>query len=574
MTIIYSYIHINFLVKEYVGHPNAVVVVTPNEIHKAYHRLTGEITDILATKNFKKLRRACYQEISAPTSTLPEDLVDELKPTKSVDDMLDVLALSPYWNWFDTRLLEALVSASGSSEAEAMLEQFKQIYYVCKVSEVLPCVIVKPIKESVIFIEKFKKDPKELTLLDLLKHKHILEYEVMDVGKNKIVLSCIRTGCIEIAWQLPIDLVCHAYTSVNKNVDKLSSLAVESLVCKVADRYTGLPILWRGQEVGEVGPIEPLPEHVRQEPYSLPQGFQWVTLSSSNVEEVVKFITKYSHFNIDNSAINFAMSHPNTKDEWQFGIRATNGKLVGVVLAHSICISIGGVSMTCMDQYFIYHPKYIDKRLWFVLVKELVRRANLCNINHLVLTMDYCLLKPITTTHTRMYSFDHPANSGQLPSSPRTPGWRRMTSEDVPSALALINKWSSQFEIRQVFNSEEEFVHYYLCPTMPNYVYTYVVENDVNNITDLVSFRLVYKAHMQFIISTVASTQSPIKQLIIDALVCAKEVGAKQLVIHNWNIKPDVLSSLSFHWENKFSNWFLIYNYKYHEISGTRVWYW
>ena len=34
---------------------------------------------------------------------------------------------------------------------------------------------------------------------------------------------------------------------------------------------------------------------------------------------------------------------------------------------------------------------------------------------------------------------------------------RRMTSEDVPSALALINKWSSQFEIRQIFRSEEEY---------------------------------------------------------------------------------------------------------------------
>ena len=51
--------------------------------------------------------------------------------------------------------------------------------------------------------------------------------------------------------------------------DELSSLAVKSLVCEVADKYAGLPILWRGQEVEEVGPIEPLPEHVRQEPHTL-----------------------------------------------------------------------------------------------------------------------------------------------------------------------------------------------------------------------------------------------------------------------------------------------------------------
>ena len=567
--LISSYIHINFV--EYFdssNHPDAVVVVTPNEIHKAYHRLTGEITDILATKDFKKLRRACYQEISAPTSTLPKSLVHELKPTKSVDDMLDVLALSPYWNWFDTRLLEALVSASGSPEAEAMLEQFKQIHYVHKVSEVLPCVIVRPIKDSVVFIEKFNKDPKELTLSDLRHHNRVLEYEVMDLGENKIVLSCIRTGCIEITWQIPLDQVYQAYTSVKKNFDMLSSLAVESLVCKVADELAGLPILWRGQEVGEVGPIEPLPEHVRQEPYSLPQGFQWVPLSFNDCEEVVKFIRKHGDIFIDNTAIyNFTM-HPNTKDEWQFGVRSNNGKLVGVVLAYPVCISIGGASITCTNQFIVHHLKYANRRLWYVLIKELIRRVNLCNINQLVL-FQYNVLRPITTVPIWKYIF---ANS-QLPSSPRTPGWRRMTSEDVPSALALINKWSSQFEIRQVFNSEEEFVHYYLCPTMSNYVYTYIVENDVNNITDLVSFRLINKTNMQFTIITVASTQSPLKQLIIDALVCAKELGAKVVVINNWNIKPDVLSSLSFHCEYNFSKCFLIYNYKYHEISETRVWY-
>ena len=547
-------------------------MVTPNEIRKAYHRLTGEITDMLATKDFKKLRRACYQEISAPTSTLPQSLAHELKPTKSLDDMLDVLALSPYWNWFDTRLLQALVSASGSPEAEAMLEQFKQIHYVYKVSEILPCVIVRPIKDSVVFIEKFNKDPSELTLLDLLQHKHILEYEVMDVGENKIVLSCIRTGCVEMIWQIPLDLVYQAYISVKKNVDKFSSLAIESLVCEEADEHAGLPILWRGQEVGGVGPIEPLPEHVRQEPYSLPQGFNWVTLSSSNGEEVVKFLNKYSSRVFDTSTIDFIISDPNTKDEWQFGIRTTNGKLVAVVLAHPVCISIGGVSITCVKQILTGHPMYTGKRLWFVLISELTRRVNLCNINHLMLVSGYNLLKPISTILSWEYIFNHPTNS-QLLSSPRTPGWRRMTSEDVPSALALINKWSSQFEIRQVLNTEEDFVYEFLCPTIPNFVYTYVVENEANNVTDLVSFRLGNKTYMQCLITTVASTQSPLKQLIIDALVCAKELGAKTLVIESCNIKPNVLSSLSFHCDNNFSTCFSIYNYKYPEISGTKVWY-
>ena len=327
--------------------------------------------------------------------------------------------------------------------------------------------------------------------------------------------------------------------------------------------------MWCGQEVGEVGPIEPLPEHVRQEPYSLPQGFHWVTLSSSNVEEVVKFIHKYSGRMLDSFAIHFITSHPNTKDEWQFGIRTTNGKLVAVVLAYPVCINIGGVSITCVQPILTYHSKYNGNRLWFVLIRELTRRANLCNINHLMLVTGYTLLKPITTVHTWKYIFGYPTNT-QLPSSPRTPGWRRMTSEDVPSALALINKWSSQFEIRQVLDAEE-FSYEFLCPTIPNFVYTYVVKNEANNVTDLVSFKLANKTYMQFVIIIVAFTQSPLKQLIIDALVCAKELGAKFLVIENYNIKPDVLSSLSFHCDNNFSYCFSIYNYKYHEISETKV---
>ena len=565
-----QYLYIFILVKEY-DDPNYsnALVVTPPEIHRAYQKLTGEIADILATKNFKKLRRACFQEICSPTSTLPESLLQDIKPTNNLDDMLDTLALSPYWNWVDTRLLQALVSASRSAEAALKLEKFKKNHYVHKVSEVLPSVIVRPTTDKIIFTEKFNKDPKELTLLDLMKHKQKLEY-VMDIGKNKIILSGIRTGCVELTWQVPSDLAHQAYTSMKKNQDMLSSLAIESLVCKEADRFAGLPLLWRGQEVREIGPIEPLPKHVRQEPYSLPQGFHWVTLSSSDVEEVVKFINKYVNTRIiDSYCINFIIKHPNTRDKWQFGIRATNGKLVAVVIAFPVCVNIGGVSVTCMEQVLGHHPKYNGKRMFYVIIKELMRRANLHDINyHLIFTKYYGVMKPITTLHTWQYNFDNPTSS-QLPSSPRTPGWRRMTSEDVPSALAFINKWSSQFEIGQVFDNEEELAYNLLCLILPNYVYTYIVENEIDNITDLVSFKSINKMHMVFSIQIVAFTQTPIKQLLIDAFVCAKDLGVKVLIINNLNIKPDILP-LSFHCQSPYN--FSIYNYRYHETEETSVW--
>ena len=96
-----------------------------------------------------------------------------------------------------------------------------------------------------------------------------------------------------------------------------------------------------------------------------------------------------------------------------------------------------------------------------------------------------------------------------------------MTSEDVPSALALINKWSSQFEIRQVFNSEEEISYNFL---LQKFMFTYVVEDKLNNITDLVCFRLFPMPHNGVHINTVVSTQSPVKQLITDTLVVLEKM--------------------------------------------------
>ena len=59
----------------------------------------------------------------------------------------------------------------------------------------------------------------------------------------------------------------------------------------------------------------------------------------------------------------------------------SNGKLVAVVMAFPVSVNIGGVSVTRMEHALGHHPKYNDKRMFYVVVKELMRRANLHNIN-------------------------------------------------------------------------------------------------------------------------------------------------------------------------------------------------
>ena len=65
--------------------------------------------------------------------------------------------------------------------------------------------------------------------------------------------------------------------------------------------------------------------------------------------------------------------------------------------------------------------------------------------------------------------------------------------------------------------------------------------------------------------------KAPVKQLIIDALVCARENGATTAYIPQHNIESDILTSLSFQQCNTdMHDTFHCYNYKYHEISQTR----
>ena len=259
-------------------------------------------------------------------------------------------------------------------------------------------------------------------------------------------------------------------------------------------------------------------------------------------------------------------TYPCARSEWRFGIQATNGKLVGFILGIPKQIHIKIETITCMYIKVKCRNKYMYKRLRYILIKELVRRANLAKINQLVLIYsNHSLFKPVTTTKIWMYQFNQ-LTSSQLPSSPRTPGWRRMTSEDVPSALALINKWSSQFKIRQVFNSEEEISHNLL---LSKGVFTYVIEDKTKNITDLVSYSLpssMPNAH----IFVVVSTQTQVKQLITDALVCVSENDVRTASICQHNIENDVLFSLSFLPSG--SNMHHFYNLKYHEVSENNFW--
>ena len=147
-----------------------------------------------------------------------------------------------------------------------------------------------------------------------------------------------------------------------------------------------------------------------------------------------------------------------------------------------------------------------------------------------------------------------------------------MTPEDVLSALTLTIQYAKKFEIAQVFQTEEEFLYYFMCPSIPGHMVTYVVEDPSNgNITDLFAFRLHKFSYLNSkiiktaTVSVIVSNKTPSRQLITDLLLCAKQEQVSLLKTQQFGLSIDNFQNLLIH-DNQFEYWH-INNYSYPEVD-------
>ena len=187
-------------------------------ITMAFVHLVTSITEYLEKVKFSKIRRACILQIKTPTGAkLSPTVVAEINATKNIDELLDTLAVSPYWSWIDIRLLEALVTASGSTAAETILLNYKEVIFSKKLHEILPSAPSKAIKDDYYtkIISKFNKNADDITVADLLTFQTELEKVIMDIGEGTCVLEHIEDGCIKIHWFIPVHAAHHAFESAS-----------------------------------------------------------------------------------------------------------------------------------------------------------------------------------------------------------------------------------------------------------------------------------------------------------------------------------------------------------------------
>merc|ERR1719318_1114872 len=279
---------------------------------------------------------------------------------------------------------------------------------------------------------------------------------------------------------------------------------------------------------------------VRQEPYSLPDGFKWDTLQLDDplvLKEVYVLLNENyvedddNMFRFDYSPefIGWALQPPGWIKEWHTGVRvAKSNKLVGFISAVPAHIRMYEKYKHMVEINFLcVHKKLRSKRLAPVLIREITRRVNIQGIFQAVYTAGVVLPKPVGTCRywhrsinpkklievkfshlSRNMTMQRHLKLYRLPEDTKTPGMRKFRIEDVPAVTVLLNDYLSRFDLTPVF-SEQDVQHWFL--PQENIIEAYVVEDPATpgKMTDFVSFYNV-------------STVTPWVDLMGDALVLAK----------------------------------------------------
>jgi len=303
-------------------------------------------------------------------------------------------------------------------------------------------------------------------------------------------------------------------------------------------------------------------EEVRQEPYSLPDGFKWDTLLLDDplvLKEVYVLLNENyvedddNMFRFDYSPefIGWALQPPGWIKEWHCGVRvAKSNKLVGFISAVPAHVRIYSKAKQMVEINFLcVHKKLRAKRLAPVLIREITRRVNLKGIFQAVYTAGVVLPKPVGTCRywhrsinpkklievkfshlSRNMTMQRHLKLYRLPEEIKTPGMRKFRVEDSPAVTVLLNEYLGKFDLAPVY-SDQDVQHWFL--PQENIIEAYVVEKpgSPGTITDFVSFYTLPSTVMNHPTHSSikaaysfynVSTATPWVDLMGDALVLAK----------------------------------------------------
>nr|CAB3264383.1 glycylpeptide N-tetradecanoyltransferase 1 [Phallusia mammillata] len=368
------------------------------------------------------------------------------------------------------------------------------------------------------------------------------------------------------------------------------------------------PVPKLSEQVVEVGPIEADKESVRQEPYSLPNEFEWDTIdlgSPHQLEEVYKLLNENyvededNMFRFDYSAefLQWALRPPGWVAEWHCGVRVKKNKtLVGFITAIPANVKVYETQQHMVEINFLcVHKKLRSKRVAPVLIREITRRVNLHGIFQAVYTAGIVLPKPVAKCRYyhrslnpkklvdvkfsqlgRNQTMQRLIKLMRLPEETSIRGLRQMKTSDVEKCHKLLEKHLQQFNLAPIF-SKSEVAHFFL--PHKNVIDTYVVQDETGEITDMASYfslpssimhhpehKVLYAAYFYYTVAT----KHTLKELMKDMLILAKKSGFDVFNALDLMDNQSFLKDLKFGMGDGNLHYYL-YNFKCPDITEDKV---
>ncbi|GME68220.1 unnamed protein product [[Candida] boidinii] len=395
------------------------------------------------------------------------------------------------------------------------------------------------------------------------------------------------------------------------------------------------PVAKFDEQIETEGPIDKAktPSDIPNEPYPMLKDFEWVTINIDEKDEMTQVYELLKEHYVEDKDATFRFKYtpeffewslkpPGYHKDWYVGVRVkSTGKLVAFISAIPASLSVRSKDIKAVEINFLcIHKKLRSKRLAPVLIKEITRRVNKCDIWQALYTGGVILPSPVTVcryTHrpldwNTLYDVGFstlPQNvtkaqmvaKYQLPNTTKTEGLRKMKLADVDQTYDLFNKYNNKFKLIQTF-SKEEFSHWILgaksIREQEDYkdedrvVLSYVVEDKNGKITDFFSFYILPFSVLDnaqhdtlgvaylFYYASEAGLDKPrddeegtkelakrLKSLIADALILAKRV---KVDVFNALTSQDnclFLDDLKFGAGDGYLNFYL-FNYKAFPVKG------
>lgn len=357
------------------------------------------------------------------------------------------------------------------------------------------------------------------------------------------------------------------------------------------------------------GPIDPVktPADVRDEPYALPEAFEWHAVDVFDEKEAKEIYTLLnenyvedddSMFRFDYSVdfLRWALTPPGFIRNWHLGVKVkATGKLVGFITGIPASIKVNDelVSMTEIN-FLCVHKKLRAKRLAPVLIKEITRRVNKENVWQAVYTAGVVLPRPVA--ECRYYhrslnpkklievQFSHlgprmtmarTIKLYKVPEQPQISGMRPMEPKDMKTVHKLVTGYLNQFNLHPEFK-EDELAHWML--PRKGVIFSYVRDGP-NGVTDVCSFYslpssiLGHEKHnilnAAYSYWNVAKTVR-LDELMYDALIYAKQHDFDVFNALNVMENESFLKELKFGIGDGFLQYYL-YNWKCPKIEPSGI---